>query len=74
MKLRKGNDFPSVCQEFCPQRGGVVSARYPLHRLGTHPPGQTKQTAPHRQTPPWMGTATATDGTHSTGMHSCFNF
>ena len=33
---------------------------------GRHPPGQT---APE-QTPPEM--ATAADGTHPTGMHSCF--
>ena len=44
MKLQKGNVFTSVCQEFCPQGGGV------------HPPRQT---------------ATAADGTHPTGMHSC---
>ena len=31
--------------------------------LGRHPPGQT---------PPPQQTATAVDGTHPTGMHSCF--
>ena len=35
-KLRKGNVFTSVCQEFCPQVG--VSARHPPGRLGRHPP------------------------------------
>ena len=75
-KLRKGNVFTSVCQEFCP---GGVPAR--------HPPGQTRQTPPHgrqtppsgqtRQTPPLAGrqppslTATAAYSTHPTGMHSC---
>ena len=44
MKLRKGYVFTSVCQEFCPQWGGV----HPLGRhsprqspLGRHLPGQT---------------------------------
>ena len=36
-KLRKGNVFTSVCQEFCPQVG--MSARHlPPGRLGRHPP------------------------------------
>ena len=48
---------------------------------GIHPPGQTptpgRHPAPGRhppgQTPPPAGkTATAADGTHSTGMHSYF--
>ena len=55
-KLRQGNVFRSVCQEFCPHwgEGGCL----PQCMLGyTHPPLQT---------------ATAADGTHPTGMHSCF--
>ena len=44
-KLRKGNVFTSLCQEFCPQGGGCVCQ--------TTPSGQTRQTAPGRQTPPW---------------------
>ena len=37
-KLQKGNVFTSVCQEYCPQRGGGLSARHPL---GAHPlPGR----------------------------------
>ena len=39
-KLRKGNVFTSVCQEFCPQ-GGCTP-----HLLGRHPP---RQTPPGRQ-------------------------
>ena len=49
-KLRKGNVFRSVCQEFCPQGGGACVA-------GVCMAGDT---------------ATAADGTHPTGMHSCW--
>ena len=31
MKLRQGNVFTSICQEFCPQRGG---GHLPQHMLG----------------------------------------
>ena len=55
-KLRKGNVFTSVCQEFCPQRGKVYT---PL------------ADTPWADTPPPNQTASATDGTHPTGMHSC---
>ena len=44
------------------------------HPLGRHPPGQT---SPARQTPPWADIppmATAADGTHPTGMHSCCGY
>ena len=51
-KLRQGNIFRSVCQEFCPHGGGVC-----LSACWDTPPQQT---------------ATAADGTHPTGMHSCF--
>ena len=40
-KLRQGNVFTRVCQEFCPPGG---SGRQPLWTdipLGRHPPGQT---------------------------------
>ena len=58
MKLRKGNVFTSVCQEFCPW--GCLPDT-PLERLGRHPPPiQTRQTPPGqadtppgRQTPHW---------------------
>ena len=39
-----------------------------IHRGHVHPPGQ----APPWQTPPSQQTASAADGTHPTGMHSCF--
>ena len=43
--------------------------------LGRHPPVQTTpgQTPPGT-TPPPQEMATAGDGTHPTGMHSCFEF
>ena len=50
--------------------------------LGKHPPGQTTPWVNNplaRQIPSWQTppppeqTATATDGTHPTGMHSCLN-
>ena len=53
MKLRKGNVFTSVCQEFCP--GGVYPSMHWIHPPGRHlpsrhphPPGQT----PWEDTPP----------------------
>ena len=61
-KLRKGNVFTPVCPSFC-SRGG----RCALPPLGRHPLDKH---------PPWADTprqtATAADGTHPTGMHSCF--
>ena len=80
MKVRKGNVFTSVCQEFCPQ--GV----YPSMHWGRHPswsdtpwsdtpwsdtpPGQTlpsDQTAPLVRHPPRLPLQ------HPTGMHSCLS-
>ena len=69
MKLRLGNIFTDVCQSFCSQEEM----------------GVWKQTAPSpRRTPPWAdiprvgspgqtlpSAATAADGRHPTGMHSC---
>ena len=82
-KLRQGNIFTSVCQEFCPQRGSAsvhAGVHTPLgrppcrHPLGRNPPGK------HPPTPwtdihsplPTQQTATAADGTHPTEMHTCF--
>ena len=98
-KLRKGNVFTSMRQEFCPCQGGGVCVcpqkqtlpmgRHPIgiHPLGRHPPGQTPPgKTPHGQTPldrhplgrhpPPPDTlftemATAADGMHPTGIHSC---
>ena len=58
-KLRQGNIFTSVCQEFCPRGGGWSASVHAgiHHPLGRHPPQQT---------------TTAADGTHPTGMHSCY--
>ena len=67
-KLRQGNIFTSVCQEFCPQ-GGSASVH-----AGTHPPpgryspGQTPP--PPGQTRPPM--ATSANSMHPTGMLSCY--
>ena len=59
------NVFTSVCQEFCPQGGRVHT---PLWAdLGRHPPRQT----PHSTVTTSPKMATAADGTHPTGMHSC---
>ena len=66
MKLRKGNVFTSVCQEFC-LRGCLPDTYW-----------QTRQTPPLGRHPPWQADtptqqmATATDGMHPTEMHSCF--
>ena len=42
--------------------------------LGRHPPKQTppRQTPPNQTPPSFPKTATAADGTHPTGIHSCF--
>ena len=79
MKLWKGNVFTSVCQEFCPQQGPDTLTPSP-DRLGRHPLGRSLQAdTPPRADPPEQTpspptpaqTATAGDGTHPTGMHSC---
>ena len=60
VRLRKGNVFTSVCQEFCPQGRECIPActgadtppdRYSSMHWGRHPPA-----------------ATAADGMHPTGM------
>ena len=96
-KLRQGNIFTSMCQEFCPRREGGVClsgcwdtppwadtppSKHPPRQT---PPGQTplgrqpplctppRQTSPLGRPPPQQ-TATVSDGTHPTGMHSCCLF
>ena len=49
-KLWKGDVFTSVCQEFCPQVGGVHPLVTPLPPLGRHP--STPGRDPPMQTPP----------------------
>ena len=39
---------------------------------GRHPPGRHPQTETPLGRHPPLGMATATDGTHPTGMHSCY--
>ena len=75
MKLWKGNLFASVCLEFCPQ--GVSRPSRGVSRPrgcpGSGPgwgvciPAYTQEYIPKQ-------TATAANGTHPTGMPSCFNY
>ena len=75
MKLRKGNVFTSVCQEFCP-RGVYPSMHWGVYRsmhwggCGRPPRADTTSWADTSlgRPPP---TAIAADGTNPTGMHSC---
>ena len=61
MKLWKGNVFTSVCQEFCPQVTGMS---------GKPTRADTPQQTTSHSHPP-LQTATAVDGMHPTGRHSC---
>ena len=77
-EVAEENVFTPVCQSFCSRGGGV----HPLGRQppawadtppgrdspGRHPLGRL---SPPRQTHPPPETATAAEGTHPTGMHSC---
>ena len=81
--LRQGNIFTSVCHSV--YGGGVYPSmhwgRHPpladTFPLGRHPPGQTplgRHPPPcpvHAGIPPRPPAASAADGTHPTGMHSC---
>ena len=58
--------FSQVCVKNILSKGEVVSA--PLH-AGIHTP---RTDTPSGQTTPTPDTATAADGTHPTGMHSCY--
>ena len=55
-KLRKGNVVTSVCQEFCPGGGCLEGDVHGRGDGGACMAGET---------------ATAADGTHPAGMHSC---
>ena len=79
-KLRKGNVFTSVCQEFCPRggvqaqaqgglQGGVQAQAQGVSRPRPRPRGVCIPACTEADTP--QQTATAADGTHPTGMHSC---
>ena len=70
-KLRIGNVFTSVCQEFCPQGRGRCTAPPNKHPLAGrhHPPQHADTPLPLGRHPPEM--ATAADGTHPTVMHFC---
>ena len=73
-KLGQGNIFTRVCQEFCPQGGGVSASQCMLGYIprGRSPPGPD----PPGEDPPGKQTAAygqRAAGTHPTGMHSCFN-
>ena len=61
----EGYVFTPVCHSV---HGGVcLSACWDT----TPPPGSTPPREAHTHTPPWE-TAAAADGTHPTGMHSCY--
>ena len=64
--LGQGNIFKSVCQEFCPQAGGVCWGG--ACSGGAWSGGFLLRVVPGGDPP---GTATAAGGTHPTGMHSC---
>ena len=65
-KLRKGNVFTSVCQEFCPQGGGVHR-----HTLGRHPSADTplNRHPPGRHT--YLGRHPRVDG-YCCGRHASY--
>ena len=67
MKVRKGNVFRSLCQEFCPQGRGKCTPWADTPRQ-THHPRPDRHPSPNKQM------ATAADGTHPTEIHSCFLF
>ena len=76
-----------TCLSFCPRGGGSAWVHAGIHPLGRYPPGRHPQADtflsrpplgihplyrhPPGQTLPPQQTATAVDGTHPTGMHSC---
>ena len=60
-KLRKGNIFTNLCQEFCPQWGSV-------HPQGRHPPGRCPLP---RQTPPGRRHTPSQDG-HCNGRYASY--
>ena len=59
-------------------RGVSASVHAGIPPLGSrHPPEQTPSSSRHppgADPPPGAETATAADGTHPTGMHSCFTY
>ena len=71
MKLWKGNVFrPPGHSGQTPPWADTPWADTPL---GRHPPGQTPLLGRLGRHPPYTGQMdTAADGTHPTGMHSCF--
>ena len=83
MKLRQGNIFTSVCQEFCPQEGACMAGG--MHGRGHAWQGGCMAGGMHGRGDAWQGacvagggrayvagkTAIAAGGTHNTGMHSC---
>ena len=62
-----------ACQEFCPRwrgEGGSAPFHAAIHPLSG--PTSLDTHTPWTSPPPEM--ATAADGTHPTGMHSCLTF
>ena len=67
----RGGGLPQCMLGYTPLRADTSRGRAPLRQtpLGRHPTGQTHPPADTR--PPTK--ATAADGTHPTGMHSCYD-
>ena len=70
-KLRKGNVFTSVCQEFCPR--GVGGAVCSSACWDTPPRKHTPREVHPSLRKAHLPTVTAADCTHPTGMLSCLN-
>ena len=66
--------FFTVCKRSCGKvmfsQVSVIQLRGEVYTPGQTPPPGRHRSPPPGQTPPQQ-TATATDGTHPTGMHSC---
>ena len=66
MKLRQGNIFTSVCQEFCPLGGGGRVWQGGMHGRGWADMHGRDCVCGRKN-----GNCIAIAGTHPTGMHSC---
>ena len=88
----QGNVFRSMCQSFCPQKGGSPSpgqrprwtetprieipwTEIPLGQRSPLERAPTEQRCPWTEIPPSSPKmATAADGMHPTGTHSCYYY
>ena len=90
--LGQGNVFRSMCQSFCPQKGGypppgqrprwtetprieIPWTEIPLGQRSPLERAPTEQRCPWTEIPPSSPKmATAADGMHPTGTHSCYYY